>query len=135
MESSHIVLVKALYEAMGRRDVPAVLKLADPQIELFQPGDLPWAGSYSGHKGLMEFAMKLTQSLDSRFEPDEYVEAGDRLVCLGYTRGSVRSNQNTFEVRAVHIWTIRVGKTIRFEAYIDVPAMRKALGIESAAIQ
>lgn len=75
----------------------------------------------------MSFASKLLENLDSQVEMEELVEAGDRVVAIGHTRGRVRANQREFDVRAIHVWTLRDGKVIRFEAYIDTPKMLEAL--------
>jgi ketosteroid isomerase-like protein len=75
----------------------------------------------------MSFAGKLLENLDSQVEMEEFVEAGERVVAIGHTRGRVRANQKEFDVRAVHVWMLKDGKVLRFEAYIDTPKMLEAL--------
>jgi hypothetical protein len=41
----------------------------------------------------------------------------------------VRATGKEFKVPAVHVWTSKSGKTLRFEAYIANLTMRKALGV------
>lgn len=122
-------VVKALYTAFATRDVPAILGLADPQMVVTQTEQLPWGGTYHGHAGLRAFMEALLGRVDSRVEVEEYVEAGDRVVAIGRTRGAVRSSGTPFDIRVAHVWTIRDGKAVRFEAYIDTPGMLEALGI------
>lgn len=127
MATDNLEIVKATYEAFARRDMAALQQLIDPEIEMFQTPLLPWGGRYRGTAGLMEFFGKLGEHLDSQPQPEEYVEAGENIVALGYVRGQVKANRAAFEVRIVHVWTLEAGKIRRFEAYIDTPAMLGAL--------
>lgn len=121
-------VVAALYAAFARRDLPAVLALADPDIVVAQTELLPWGGTYRGHDGLKAFTAALLGKVDSQVEVVEFVEAGDRVVAIGRTRGTVRGTGAPFDVRVAHVWMLRDGKAVRFEAYIDTPAMLRALG-------
>ena len=125
-ENSKQIIVN-LYEAFARRDLQSLLQWIDPQIEITQTTQLPWGGTYQGQQGLMTFAGKLLENLDSRVEMEEFVESAEHVVAIGHTRGHVRANNQEFDVRAVHVWTVREGKVSRFEAYIDTPKMLEAL--------
>ena len=127
MAETNSQIISNLYAAFARRDMQALLQWIDPQIEITQTTELPWGGTFQGQPGLMSFAGKLLQSVDSQVEPQELVEAGDRVVAIGRTRGHVRANNKEFDVRAVHVWTLKDGKVLRFEAYIDTPKMLEAL--------
>ena len=74
----------------------------------------------------LKFA-KLFQHIDSRVDPKEFVEAGDHVVVIARLHGRVQSNNKQFDMTAVHVWTLRHGKAVRFEVYIDTPKMLKAL--------
>jgi ketosteroid isomerase-like protein len=104
-----------------------VLALADPEIVVAQTELLPWGGTYRGHDGLKAFTAALLGRVDSQVEVGEFIEAGDRVVAIGRTRGSVRGTGTPFDVRVAHVWTLKDGKAVRFEAYIDTPAMLRAL--------
>jgi len=49
------------------------------------------------------------------------------VVAVAYTRGIARATGKEFEVPAVHVWTLKNGKVLRFDAYIDNPRMIAAL--------
>src|SRR5207245_4805830 len=89
-------VVAELYAAFARRDLPAVLALADPEIVVAQTDLLPWGGTYRGHEGLKAFTAALLGRVDSRVEVGELVEAGDRVVALGRTKGTVRGTGTPF---------------------------------------
>jgi len=129
METGNAKLVSDAYEAFARRDVATVLALVDPQFEVQQTELLPWGGTYHGLEGLGNFFTKLLTHIDSQVELEEFIEAGERVVAIGYTRGQVKATGQNFEVRIAHIWTVKDGKLLRFEPYIDTPKMLEALGL------
>lgn len=116
-----------LYNAFATRDMPKIFQIIDPEITVFQTDELPWGGDYKGYEGLRNFFGKLLEHLDSRVTPEEYIEAGDCVMAIGRTSGKIRKTGEDFDVRVAHLWTFRDGKAVRFEAYIDTPAMLSAL--------
>ncbi|MBV9959877.1 MAG: nuclear transport factor 2 family protein [Acidobacteria bacterium] len=129
METGNAKLVSQAYEAFARRDVAAVMALVDPQIEVRQTELLPWGGTYTGTQGLLGFFTRLLSHVDSRVEVEEYIEAGEQVIAIGYTRGEVRQSGRHFDVRLAHVWTVKDGKLARFEPYVDTPRMLEALAL------
>jgi ketosteroid isomerase-like protein len=127
MSSSNVDVVTALYRAFAARDLGAIAELIGPEVTVRQTELLPWGGFFEGLVGFRRFTELLLQNVDSLVTPEEYVDAGDRVVAIARTRGHVRQNNAPFDIRAVHVWGIRDGKAISFEAYIDTPAMLEAL--------
>jgi ketosteroid isomerase-like protein len=127
MSTRHEELVRSIYEAYGRRDLAAALSSFSPEIEYVQTDLLPWGGRYCGLVGVQNSLGKLLEHVDSRVEVEEIVSAGDQVVVIGRTRGKARASGASFDVRAVHVWTVADGSVRRFEAYIDTPAMLAAL--------
>lgn len=120
--------VLGIYEALARQDFAATLQVTDPEVTVSQTDALPWGGEFQGFKGLKTFMSHLLQHVQSTVEPRETFEAGDQVVVVGYTVGKTVTNETPFCVRAVHVWTLREGRVVRFEPYIDTPAMRRVLG-------
>lgn len=48
---------------------------------------------------------------------------------IGHLRGVVKKTGTPIDVPIVHVWTVRNGKFVRFQAWIDTPAMRTAIGL------
>ena len=83
-----------------------------------------------GTRGSRYFFSKLTETVESRFDPDQFIDDEEgHVVAVGHTRGIVHATGREFEVPAVHVWTLREGKAVKFEAYIDAFQMRVALGL------
>jgi len=120
-------IVASVYEAFQRGDVQALSRLLDPRIQARQTPLLPWGGAYQGFQGMMRHVTKLLEHLDWRVEVDEYVEAGDHVIAIGASRGTIRASGKRFDVRLIHVWSLKDGKVVRFESYIDTPKMLQAL--------
>src|SRR5215813_1640787 len=127
MSSENVDLVRSAYRAFRRGDTRSVFGALDPGVEFSQSGEVPWGGRYKGPDEVGVFLYKLTSAIDSDLDPDQFVDAGDSVVAVGLTRGRALATGKEFEVRAVHVWTVRDGKILRFEAYIDNPRMLDAL--------
>ena len=86
-------IVRRIYDAVARRDTPAILALYDPAIEVnFAPGTLAdhiaSENSFSGHEGLRTFDRELRESFEN-FETtvEELIEVGERVVSVSKYRG------------------------------------------------
>ena len=130
MSQEDVAVVQGAYEAFRREDVQAIFGLLHPEIELYQSKWVPWGGKYKGHEEVGYFFSKLTGTIESMVVPDQFIDDEEgHVVVIGHTRGSVRATGREFEVPAVDVWTIREGKAVKFEAYIDAFQMRVALGL------
>jgi ketosteroid isomerase-like protein len=103
------------------------LELFDAEIEIYQSYEIPWGGRYKGHDQARQFYDRLKHALDSRVEIERTIDASDHVVTIGRTHGTVRGTGRDFDVPFVHVWTLRSGRVIRFESFIDLPTMLEAL--------
>jgi uncharacterized protein len=128
-------LVARGYRAMAERDVDTVMAMIDPSITVWQTEELPWGGRYDGIDGFIEFFGKLLGTITSKVEVEQIYDAGEHVVEVGRTRGTVNATGAGFDVAEVHIWELRDGKAVSFRAYIDTPAMLAALDARAAGRQ
>lgn len=123
-------VIKDLYEAFGRGDVPAIFGLFHPEAEVYQSARLPWGGEFGGHEELGLFLSKLTGAVNSEVETGRFIDDEDgHVVQIGHTRGTVRETGARFEVPETHVWTVQDGKVKGFESYVDTAKMRAVLGL------
>lgn len=127
MSHENVELIRGAYDKFARREIQALFELFDDQIEFYQSELLPWGGHYVGMPQVREFFAKLLQHIDSKVEPQEFVEAGDHIVVIARLHGTVQWHAKPFDMTAVHVWTMKHGKAVRFEVYIDTPRMLQAL--------
>ena len=125
---SNIEIIQELYEAFATDGLDRVIELCDPECVVTQDDALPWGGRHEGLDGVATFGVLLGGTVQSVVTSDELFEAGDRVIQYGRSRGTALSNGATFDIPEVHIWTLRDGRVIAAEFYIDTPAMLRVLG-------
>jgi len=119
--------VRALYDSFAARDLDAGLRLLDENIVISQDPAVPWGGIYAGHEAAVQFFAALTGTVDSSVRVEALFAAGDTVVQYGRTAGTVRANGAAFDIPECHIWTVRNGRVVEGQMYIDSAAMLAAI--------
>jgi ketosteroid isomerase-like protein len=131
MATENVELARRGYEAFKRGDVEAVLEFIDPQIEVHDSPELPdrrvWHG-YEGFVGNLSNMFDIVQGFE--LEPDEFIDAGEKLLVAVRVRGHGRSSGIAMEDHLLHVWTIRDRKGTRLEVYRDREQAREAAGLD-----
>ena len=121
-EQQNIEIVRRGYEAFGHGDMNTLLGSFDEQIEWISPGpaDLPTAGRRTGRQQIAEFFTVLNDTFEiQRFEPKEFIAQGDRVVVTGTDTSRVKATGKVIEGEWAHIFTLKDGKVVRFQEYLD----------------
>ena len=127
MPTPAVEIVQAVYAAFATRDAATILSLFAPDVEIVQSRELPWGGLYRGHEGARQFFVTLTTHLNSTLEIERMIRAGDVVVAVGWTKGTVNATGASYRVPIAHVWTIREGLVARVQFCIDNPTMLAAL--------
>jgi hypothetical protein len=105
------------YEALNRGDVSVVLALLDRDIEWHEPEPSPEAGTYSGRASFERFLRSWIDSFDGfQVEPEQVVERDDKLIAVVHQSGRGRASGVRVDARLAHVWTIKEGRAVRWEA-------------------
>ena len=119
--------VKDFFAAIGRGDRKGLLALAAEDIEWIIPGeDWPLAGTRHGHSGLADLLETASKSIETSTEPREFVAQGDRVLVVGFARGTIKATNKTFEDNWIFAITVRDGKLTSIREYIDTQALARA---------
>ena len=125
-EQENVQLVQQLFAAFGQGDIPTVLDhlTTDVAWQAVGPADiLPWAGMRHGREQVGQFFAALGQAVEfQQFEPREFIAQGDKVVVLGHSRQSLRSNGRVVEPDWVMVFTLREGKVTHYQYYDDTAA-------------
>ncbi|MGZ8378985.1 MAG: nuclear transport factor 2 family protein, partial [Gemmatirosa sp.] len=84
-----VAIVRAIYDAFDRGDLAAILARVSPDAAVHQTTALPWGGHHHGHEGMQRFLGALTASVQAHFVPDAIFAAGEQVVSVGHSRGTV----------------------------------------------
>jgi ketosteroid isomerase-like protein len=98
---------------------------------VFVLGDgLPDPGVYSGIEELGRgFRGWLDSWRELRFELEELIPAGDRIVATYHMTGTGRTSGVRAELHGGHVWTMRDGRAVRLEVHVSRAAAYEAAGL------
>jgi ketosteroid isomerase-like protein len=125
-------IVKNLYAAFARGDVPVVLVAFDPKIEwreaegfLYADGN-PYVGPQAVAEGVFQ---RIATDLEGfKVIPGNIIDAGDTVVTEGRYQGKMRATGTFVDSQFAHVWEFRGGKVVRFRQYTDTRQWSSAAG-------
>ena len=130
-------LVRSIYEAFGRGDVPAVLGAMADDIEWHEAEGMPYGGIHHGPNGVVQgvFGPQLEDIPDFTVTPEELIASGDQVAVVARYRGTGAASGERLDLQVVHVFDVRDGKIARFRQFADtvkylevVPATVAAAG-------
>jgi ketosteroid isomerase-like protein len=128
MAEEDIERLRGAYSAMSRRDADELAELVAHDIEWTLPEALPWGGTHHGPDGIHALVDIFTDHVEGSWaDPDDFLDAGDRIVVLGRVRGTVRATGEDYEVPFAHVWGLSDGVPSSFRGYLDTTPIVAAL--------
>jgi ketosteroid isomerase-like protein len=130
--SDNVMRIIAGYEAWNRSgDATSILSELDPAVEIEIPADaLDYGGVvFHGHEGVRHALEVLLEPWsETKFEPLEFVEVGDRVLVICRQRSWGRHTNLELAGVVAHLWTAgEDGKAIRLELFFDADQSRREL--------
>ncbi len=133
MSQENVGLVKSLYEAFGRGDVPAVLAAMDPGIEWNEAENFPYADKnpYIGPAAIVEGVFARLGGEWDGFTVllEELLDAGDAVVARGRYDATYRRTGARIHAQFAHVWKLRGGRVVRFQQHVDTLQVARAVGV------
>jgi len=127
---ANVALVKSMYAALGRGDIPSILAMCSPDIdwEVIGPAkDFPLLGARRGRAGVEKFFRDLPEvHTFTEFSPENFIAGGDTVVVLGHYSFTFNRNSRHVATEWAHAFTIRDGKLAKFREYTDTAQMVEA---------
>jgi ketosteroid isomerase-like protein len=121
--------VREFYDAFGAGDVEAVLNTLADGVEWNMPGQTPFAGPRRGRDQIRDFFAVLNRvARIDRFDAEEFIGQGDRVVALGSERITVRATGDHAEQRWAHLLTLADGRIARIDFFEDTAALAAVFG-------
>lgn len=132
MSKDTVAALRESYRALNlalasSEDLLPLMDHVDPEI-VIEMGVLE--GTFRGREGFKRFIEgQVALFEDLRWDPEEFIDAGDQIVvpmCLG---GKTRSIGLPLEYHAIHVWTLRRGKATRLRLYQSRARALEAVGL------
>jgi ketosteroid isomerase-like protein len=126
-------LLKNLYDAFGRGDVPAVLGVMSPDIKWHQAESNPYNPSGDAWVGpdavLNNLFMKLGAEWDGfTVHPGTFHGAANSVIVEARYSGTYKATGKGMDIQVCHVWDVKDGKLTRFQQYIDTAKLRNTMG-------
>jgi ketosteroid isomerase-like protein len=129
MSQENVEIIKAFIDAYNREDWDALLKDAPPGFEWdFSRAVGPWRGVFGLDQALRVLREFRETWESARWEPHEFIEAGD-LVVVPATQHLKGRGGIEVVVSATGVWTIRNGAIERVTMYQERQDALEALGL------
>jgi uncharacterized protein len=128
MSQENVEIVRRSYNAYARGNMDSALTALDPEIEIYDH-DIPDSGEYRGLDGLFRWQADWESSWESwRWEAEDFVDAGDRVVAVLRVHAKGRGSGADVERLDGAVWTLRDGKCIRLDYYGSKAEALEAVG-------
>lgn len=117
-------LVETIYESFAARDYEAVMSHFADDLVWIAADNSPLADQ-SPYHGIAAVRTGVFERIAAGFEKlivvaDEIFEAENgRVVVLGYYHGKFQGAESEFKTQVAHIWTLRDGRAVKFQQYLD----------------
>ena len=136
-EQQNISVIRDGFQAFLRGDIAALLDAyADDVVwqAVYGAGThVPTAGRRVGKPAVREFFQALPSHIKfSRFDVQDLVGGGDKVVALGHYAGTT-SLQRAFESDFAMVFTLKDGKVTEFKEFCDVVGANAAYAIDTVA--
>ena len=130
---SNVQLMRDLYDALGRADMPTVLGAMDPEIQWreaegnpYEPAGEAWHGPEAVLKNL--FIRLATEWDGFTVHPGDFHDAGPVIVVEARYTGTFRQTGKELDAQVCHVWKVRDGKVTSFQQYVDTAQLQDVEG-------
>ena len=129
MSRENVELVHRIHDGWSRGDFSIGTDLMAPDFEWHQHDEAVEPGSHNGAAigGAIRRIFKVLE--DFRVEPEEYIDAGDKVVVIARNRGTGKGSGVELDQRFAYVWTVQLGKLADLQVYEDRRNALEAAGL------
>jgi ketosteroid isomerase-like protein len=132
MSQENVDIIRRVYDAFARGDIPAVLGALDASVEWREAENFLYADKnpYMGPEAvLMGVFARLGGEWDQfQATPDSILDAGDTVIGQGHYGGTYKATGKTVRAQFAHVFTLSGGKVVRFQQYTDTKQFSEVAG-------
>jgi ketosteroid isomerase-like protein len=125
---SALETVQSFYAGAAAGDMDKVRSVLGPELQWVQSPGFPNASVYHAPDDVMTGVFgRLGAEWDGfAAVPEDYIDAGDRVVVLGTYSGTSKETGRSFEAPFAHVWTVRDGAIVAMRQFTDTKIVRDA---------
>lgn len=130
---SNLEIVQSTYQGSNSQENGQNLKRHLAQDARWtEAAGFPYAGTYIGFESIAKnvFQRLATEWTDYRFIVEDYVASGDKVFAYGHYSATYRETGKYFEARVAHLWTLKEGKIVSFEQFVDSKIVTDSMAVQ-----
>lgn len=113
-------IVREIFAAINRDDIPAALKFFDPNAVRIEPESFSSSGTYCGLAEILDLWTQARNSwAEGSCEPEKIIVAGDKVIALLHVRVRLKNKPEWNEGRIAEVFTFRNGKVIEMRFFVE----------------
>ena len=129
---SNVQIIKTVYDAFGRGDIPAVLGAMAADMEWYEAEGNPYQPSGAAWVGHDAILQNLFMRIGAEWEyfrvvPRAFHDAGDTVIVELRYEGKYTPTGRNLDAQACHIFTVRQGKLTRLQQYVDTAQLQAVI--------
>lgn len=128
----NLSLIRNLYDAFGRGDIPSVLAAMSPNIKWSEAESNPYMPSGKAWVGpdavLNNLFIKLGAEWDGfTVHPRSFHSAGESIIVEARYSGTYKATGKSMDAQVCHVWDVKSGKVTRFQQYVDTAKLQNIM--------
>lgn len=125
--------LRDFYAAINRNDIPAAVRVFDPEIEWIEPPDYPNGRTHSGLAVVQELLSQARGTwAEGTCQVEQLIEAGDKVVVFLYVRVRLKYETQWREGPQADVFTFRDGKAVETRIFADREQALEWAGVKAA---
>jgi uncharacterized protein len=132
MSEDNVEVVRGIYDAFDSGDVGQALSAIDPEV-VWDLSNHSWPGAdqYFGHEGIVEVLSEWIGAFEGyTVKPERFIDAGDNVVVIQRETAQHKGTETGIDRRTASVYTMRGGRAIRIDHYLDIPKALEAAGLQ-----
>jgi ketosteroid isomerase-like protein len=127
--ASNKAIIRATYEASPEEKGQRLKAALAPDASWTEAAGFPYAGTYVGFEAIAAgvFQRLAAEWEGYRAEVHTYLEDGDQVAAFGVYSGTYRATGKAMTATFAHLYTLRDGKIVRMEQYVDSLPVSRAI--------
>ena len=129
----NVTLIKGVYDAFGRGEIPTVLGAMSSDIKWYEAEGNPYMPSGQAWVGpdaiLNNLFMRIGTEWDGfTVHPKAFYSAGNSVIVEGRYTGTYKATGKQMDAQMCHAWDVHDGKVTRFQQYVDTAQLHSVMG-------
>jgi uncharacterized protein len=116
--TAEIRILKEVFAAINRNDLPACLEYFDPQVERIEPEGYATAGLHRGREKVQaNVSAGRGTWAEGSCDPERFLVAGDKVIVFLHARVRLKDKIDWIDGRFADVFTFRHGTIIQWRTF------------------